>query len=160
MICLSGWWILMFFSPRGFSCAWHLPWRTGTTFPNTHEYLILLDCIYAKNGNATRRKRGGGMHQKHDTVCKTDMLVCACVAWGMTEDMRTDTGTRCSLFLMITCKQSHSSLTGIVTSCENIKSLPVSTAHELYDLTKSVFTVCPAPPGTEHINSISLEQPE
>lgn len=31
---------------------------------------------------------------------------------------------------------------------------------ELYDLIASVFTVCPAPTGTEYINSISLAHPE
>lgn len=67
----------------------------------------------------------------------------------------------CSLFLiLITLKFSgnHSFHGGWWQY--NHKSLPVSTVHELYGLIESVFTVCPAPPGKDYINSISLAQPE
>lgn len=60
----------MFCSPRAVlvpHAAPTLPLKDRRHLPNTHEFLILLDYIYAKNGNGTR-----GGHQKHDTVCVTN----------------------------------------------------------------------------------------
>ncbi len=161
-------------SPGLFLCrtqAWHLPWRTGTTFPNTHEYLILLDCIYAKNGNGTRRGEGGqnaskawhSMHHEHEGESIEDD--------GRHEERHSSMlFLLCSLFLITACKfirlcfsrNQYFNVHGHRWQLWQYKrkSLPVSTVYELYDLIESVFTVCPAPPGTDYINSISLAQPE
>lgn len=144
-------------SPGLFLCrtqAWHLPWRTGTTFPNTHEYLILLDCIYAKNGNGTRGGEGGSNASKSMTQNRN-------MRGGKQREWRR---TYVSFLLFI--PQNNMQVITLLFS---------SFMWQLwqYKVTSSKYTtwaiwldrvclycICPAPPGTDYINSISLAQPE
>lgn len=119
---------------------------------------------------ALDEERGARMHQKHDTVCVTNMgrergendgkhkewhcsmLFPLCSPLPITPSEHAD------------CAQVESGFHLRARRWQlwqnKRESLPVSTVQELYDLIESVFTVCPAPPGTEYINSISLAQPE